>query len=187
MWLRHAHTRVREVDLAAGVVDAEHDGYTRLPGPPVHRRWLIAPRNDRSQLVVEIITGSGNHEVIASWPLHPSLDAKPIPHGHIVSRDDSAIAQLLYASTVTLMIDGERGNVVENLGWWSDRLESRTPAWWLGAVGNGDLPIVTATLITPMDGHVTNGLSVELQSGRITVHWLEDAKARAVDISVRER
>lgn len=186
MWLRHAHTRVREVDLAAGVVDAEHDGYTRLPGHPVHRRWLIAPRNDRSQLVVDMITGSGHHEVRASWPLHPSLDAKPIPRGHIVSRDDSAVAQLLYASTVPLRIDAERGNVVENLGWWSDRFESRTPAWWLGAVGNTELPIVIATLITPMDGHVTDGLSVELQSGRITVHWKENGEARAVDIPVRE-
>lgn len=186
MWLRHACTRVRNVDLAAGVVDAEHDGYTRLPGRPVHRRWLISPCNGRSQLVVDMITGSGHHEVRASWPLHPSLDAKPIPHGHIVSRDDSAIAQLLYASTVRLMIDGERGNVVENLGWWSDRFESRTPAWWLGAVGNAELPIVIATLITPVDGHTTDGLSVELQRGRITVHWIEDGEARAVDILVRE-
>ena len=186
MWLRHAHIRVREVDLAAGVVDAEHDGYTRLPGHPVHRRWLIAPRNDRSQLVVDMITGSGHHEVRASWPLHPSLDATPIPRGHIVSRDDSAIAQLLYASTAPLMIDAERGNVLENLGWWSNRFESRTPAWWLGAIVNAELPIVIATLITPMDGHVTEGLAVELQGRRVTVHWLEDAKARAVDISVRE-
>lgn len=187
MWLRRARTRVREVDLAAGLVDAEHDGYMRLPGHPVHRRWLIAPRDNRSQLVVDMISGSGHHEVRASWPLHPSLDVKLIPRGHILSRDDVAIAQLLYASTVTLTIDQERGNVLENLGWWSDRFESRTPAWWLGAVGNAELPIVIATLISPMDGHVTDGLSVELQSGRISVHWEENGEARAVDIPVRER
>jgi hypothetical protein len=94
---------------------------------------------------------------------------------------------LLYTSTVPLAIDGERGNVVENLGWWSDRLESRTPAWWLGAVANAELPIVIATLITPMDGHTTDGLSVELQGGRIAVHWIEDGEVRTVDIPDRER
>lgn len=186
MWLRHAKTRVRKVDLAAGVVDAEHDGYTRLSGRPVHRRWLIAPHNDRSQLVVDMITGRGHHEVRTSWPLHPRFDVQRIPLGHIVSQDESAVAQFLYASTAPLLIDEVRGDVQKNLGWWSDRLESRVPAWWLGAVCDAELPVVIVTLITPIDGNATDDLSVELQHGRINVRWAEGGTTRRLELQVQD-
>ncbi|AKK30259.1 hypothetical protein AB431_05225 [Mycobacterium sp. EPa45] len=173
LWLRHARTRVHKVDLVTGFVDAEHDGYTRLRGKPIHRRWLIAPPDHQSQLVVDMITGSGHHEVRASWPLHPSLQVERIPLGHKASREDSALAQLLYASTAPLMIDEVRGDVRENLGWWSDRLESRKPAWWLGAVATAELPVVIATLIAPVDGRRPDDLSVELRGDYINVCWAE--------------
>lgn len=185
MWLRHAQTRARNVDLSAGMVEAEHYGYTRLPGHPVHRRWLVAPHDERSYLVVDLISGRGHHEIRASWPLHPALDAHRIPSGHIVSRGDSAVVQLLYASTAPLVLREERGDLRGNLGWWSDRLESRTPAWWLGAVSNSELPLVIASLITPMDGNAADGLTVEFQGCWINARWIEDGETHAVALPVR--
>ncbi|WP_246224498.1 heparinase II/III domain-containing protein [Mycolicibacterium anyangense] len=185
MWLRHARTHVREIDLNAGVVDAEHDGYTRLPGGPVHRRLLIAPGDEPWQLVVDVVTGTGSHEVRASWPLHPSLEVERISSGHNVSRQGSAVLQLLYASNAPLVVDEVRGDTMQNLGWWSDRLESRTPSWWLGAVANVELPVVIATLLAASDGYRADGLSVEVEGDRVEVQWSEEGERRAVTIPVR--
>lgn len=185
MWTCHAKTGVHRVDLATGVVDAQHDGYSRLRGRPVHRRVLIAPPDDRIQLVVDVITGEGSHEIRTSWPLNPSLEIQRIQSGHIVSRDGRAIAQLLSASTAPLLIDSVRGDDQRNLGWWSYRLESRTPAWWLGAVCRAELPLVIATLVTPMDGHSTEDLSVDLRGeAMIRVQWREGNRLRAIDVDI---
>lgn len=186
MWAGHARTRVHRIDLDAGVVDAEHDGYTRLPGRPIHRRWLIARPGESAQLVVDMITGAGVHEVRSSWPLHPSLDIQRTEFGHSISRNGSTIAQLQHASTASLAIDEVRGDRRQNLGWWSERLESRIPAWWLSAVANAELPILIATLINPMDGPVAQDLAVDLKHDEITAHWEENGTIRTVNIPISD-
>ena len=86
-WRQHAVTTVRSVDLDGGVVDAEHDGYTRLEDPVVHRRWLIAPPGDTTVAVVDLLDGRSVHDVAVSWPLHPELEVTPDSNGHMVIRD----------------------------------------------------------------------------------------------------
>lgn len=184
LWTRHAHTRVRGVNLNTGVVDAEHDGYTRLPGRVVHRRWLIAPPTDRAQLVVDLVSGTGIHEVRTSWPLSPSLEASRFAARHTVSRDRVQVLQILHAATVPLGFDDRFGDEASALGWWSDRLESRVPAWWLGAVCRAALPVVIATLITPADGVPTSDLRVTMQDNVIEATWAEDKFARSTAVRV---
>lgn len=179
MWTRHAQVRVLGVDLPAGVVDAEHDGYTRLPGRVVHRRWLISPPDARYQLVVDLITGTGNHEVRTCWPLHPSLHVERSGDGHVVS-GGKPVVHLLHAATAPVTLQDSFGDEAADLGWWSDRMESRDPSWWLGAVCRTELPVVLATLIAPADGVVTKGLSVSKQRDLIDVRWSEDAGLRSV-------
>lgn len=184
LWTRHAHTRLRGVNLSSGVVDAEHDGYTRLPGRVMHRRWLIAPPADRAQLVVDFVSGTGVHEVRTSWPLHPSLDASRFDAGHTLSRDQVPVLQVMHAATVELRFDDSFGDEANALGWWSDRLESRVPAWWLGAVCRVDLPVVIATLIIPADGVQTSDFGVTMQHSVIEATWTEDTVDRSVVVRV---
>ena len=116
MWSQHAQVKVLGVDLEAGVVDARHDGYQRLAGGVVHRRWLIAPPNDRTQLVVDLITGMEQHTCLQNWPLHPSLAVEPLPSGHILIRGDLPVMQLLYAASAHFTHQGVRGDEEMNLG-----------------------------------------------------------------------
>ena len=184
LWSKHAHTKVRRVDLSAGVVDAEHDGYTRLKGRVVHRRWLIAPPDDRAILVVDLISGAGSHEVRTSWPLHPELDVRPVQGGHAVFRDDSQVLQILYAGTAITAHDQVRANEARNVGWSSQCLESRTPAWWLGATCVAEVPLAMAALLTPADGVSTADLHIESKQDRIEVTWTEAGTMRHVTIDV---
>jgi len=184
LWSRHARTRVVGLNVNEGVVDAEHDGYARLPGRVIHRRWLVAPPEGGFQLVVDLVAGNGVHEVRTSWPLHPSLEAARRGAEHVVSRREQSVLRALHAATVPLRFDDKFGDEADGLGWWSDRLESRVPAWLLGTVCYSELPIVVATLITlPGDMDATD-LAVSLRGGIIEATWMTGAALRSVVIDL---
>ena len=184
LWSKHAKVEVLGADLTAGVVDAQHDGYSRLPGDVIHRRWLITTSDDCEQaLVVDLIRGTGHHEVRTNWPLHPSLGIDCIDGGYRAVRDRVPVLQLLFTGTARLEIDAVRGNADSNLGWWSDGLESRVPAWWLSARCEAELPLVTASLLSTAGNGSEKGLEVELREDEtIHVHWEENDGYRSVSI-----
>ena len=78
LWTGHARVRVHAVDLERGIFDAEHDGYRRLPSPVTHRRWVSAPPRRGTILVLDELSGSGEHQMRVSWPLHPSLGIEKV-------------------------------------------------------------------------------------------------------------
>lgn len=172
MWSRHAEVRVNAVDLAAGIVDAEHDGYLRLAEPVRHRRWLLAPPDEDSILVVDHVSGHGRHRVRTSWPLAPALGVVRAPGGHLVTRGGTAIAQIATVATSPLTVEEVRGDESSGLGFWSNRLESREPAWLVGANCSAALPLWVATVIAPTsDGPGVSMLPLRLDGGRLVVAW----------------
>ncbi len=118
------------------------------------------------------------------WPLHPSLDVRQVEGGHTVCRNESPVLQILYAATAPVTHDQIRGDTARNLGWWSHRLESRTPAWWLSAACVADTPLVMATLLTPVDGVSTVDLNVKSKDGRIETTWTEGGAPRCITIEI---
>lgn len=184
LWTQHARVTTLGVDLDAGVVDARHDGYARLRGEVVHRRWLIAPRAHTMQLVVDLITGTGRHSCEQNWPLHPSLDIESTADGHLLSRAGLAVARLHYAASLPVTVDAVRGDEQANTGWWSDPAAGRSPAWWLSAHCSGELPAVMVTLIAPADGVAVEDLSVALSETAIEVQWTEDGRGRNTTVDV---
>lgn len=174
LWRDRAQVRVRSVDLARGIVDAEHDGYRRLPEPVVHRRWLVAPPGGATALVIDLLDGRARHDVRATWPLHPSLDVEARGCGHLVTRDDVPVLHVAYAASPAHPVREEvRGDPHTGLGWWSHRLESRVPAWWIGSSCTAHAPVVLATALTTAgdDGVGATGLTVELSETAIDVRW----------------
>ncbi|HKV17765.1 MAG TPA: alginate lyase family protein, partial [Mycobacterium sp.] len=146
-WKRAARTAVRSVNLDRGVVDAEHDGYRRLDDPVTHRRWLVAAPDEPTVAVIDLLDGHSVHDVAVSWPLHPDLHAEPNLRGHRVSRNGSVVLELLYAATSSVETEQVRGDATANRGWWSDRLEARMPAWWVGARCRTAGPVALLTVL----------------------------------------
>ncbi|NNH70811.1 alginate lyase family protein [Nocardia uniformis] len=184
LWSEHAEVRVRAVDLDRGVVDAEHNGYRRLSDPVVHRRWLVAPPDGREIVVVDLLSGNGIHSAQASWPLHPRLDVRPVDGGHIVSRAGDTVLAAAYASTVGFEPNQIRGDEQNQIGWWSERLEARTPSWLIGARSSGTAPFV---IVTVFGGDATSirGLRVTLTDADIRVRWMDGETPRALAIDTR--
>lgn len=146
-WRRHATTAVGTVDLDRGIVDASHDGYRRLKDPVVHRRWLSAAPGDSAIVIVDLIVGRAAHDVDVSWPLHPELDVAPLPHGHEVTRNGSPVLQLCSAATSSIESTAVLADRESDLGWWSERLEDRVPAWLIGVRCRTVGPVAILTVL----------------------------------------
>ncbi len=161
---------VGSVDLTNGVVDAEHDGYTRLAQPVVHRRWLIAPPDATTTLVLDAVTGTGEHRIRTSWPLHPRLDAVVDGGVHRVTDAGEPIMHVVSAAPVPLQAWSVRGDEPSGLGWWSARFEDREPGWLVGAVTEDavEVPVAIATLLAEGDGDPPTQASVALGADKIS-------------------
>lgn len=174
LWTEHAEVRVGCVDLERGVVDAEHSGYRRLPRPVTHRRWVYAPPQvDAAVLVVDEVSGVGEHQMQVTWPLHHEIDISHRPDSYALSRDGVSVAQVAIVSCEDLVLDEVRADHDTQLGWWSDRLEARTPSWSVSGVVRGRVPLVVATIMQPF-GRATGDIvdpTVTSTGDVITVSW----------------
>lgn len=186
MWSAHATTRVRSVDLDRGVVDAEHDGYARLPEPVRHRRWLLAPPQHPELIVVDLLSGSGIHSAQLTWPLHPALEAKPTDDGHLGLKDGRTVLALTYASNHPLTPTQVHGDKDTNLGWWSERLEAREPSWSIGAKCSGTVPLVAITVLRPLEGETTpiRELEIAHTGEQILAQWFDGETRRTLIIDL---
>jgi len=69
---RRARIRNAVYVPADGVAVAEHDGYSRLPGRPIHQRRVELSKGVLT--VVDIVSGARRHRVQGTWHLHPDVD-----------------------------------------------------------------------------------------------------------------
>lgn len=187
LWTEHARVRVRRVDLAAGLVEAEHDGYLRLANPVRHVRWLIAPPGENTVVVVDLIEATGEHSAVVSWPLAPDLDVRCDATRHHARRAGQPLLSLTYAATSPVELVEVRGDEDSNLGWWSTRLESRRPAWLVGVRSALRGPAVLVTALEPGGAAAVTDLAVHLSAGQIVVTWREDGRSREVTVERPER
>ena len=89
--------RIHRKQGEAWVLSANHDGYCRLPGKPVHyREWLMSKR----ELVIrDKIMGQGVHHVASAFPLHPKISVND-------SQDQSAVLNV-EGHLVQILIEGD--------------------------------------------------------------------------------
>jgi uncharacterized heparinase superfamily protein len=92
--------RVRDVvtGIDGGVVTIEacHDGFRRLPGRPCHRRrWSLAETGLR---VDDLVTGHGQHSVVARWHLAPGAQLRLADGGAEVTTSAGEFRAIITAS-----------------------------------------------------------------------------------------
>ena len=134
LWLRHAQGR--EIDVADdGRVarwTAEHDGYSALEPPARHRRSVRLDRVGRAIDIVDEIDG-GSYDIRLAFHLGPDIEAE-LAGSCALLRWPGAPAP---AGTARLELPAEldwslvKGETEPILGWYSDGLGRRTPAFTL--------------------------------------------------------
>lgn len=86
-WKNPPHVKVeqwingQQFDLFQG----SHNGYSRLPSPVIHRRWVFH-RKGKFCLVRDVAEGSGTHQLDIAWHVGPTLS--PVASKGCVFADD---------------------------------------------------------------------------------------------------
>ena len=147
MWVRHAHAREVEViddgDIATWT--AEHDGYSSLDPPALHRRSVLLDRASRSIDIVDQIDG-GSHDIRLAFHLGPEVRVEL--NGSWAALDWPT-ASTPGVARMELPPDLEwtlhRGETDPILGWYSGGLGQRIPAFTLIGCGRSapGVPLIT--------------------------------------------
>ena len=127
---------------------AEHTGYARLPGRPVHRRHFHLDKQTRTLVIRDHVLGTGHHEVSATFCLAP---VKPVLAWHdglvtLTARSSGACLTL-----VTGAPDKETWQAMLAPREQSLRYGERHPIVALRLVTHATLPLrlVTVLRVTP--------------------------------------
>ncbi|WNS43760.1 alginate lyase family protein [Paenibacillus sp. MMS20-IR301] len=109
-------------------IDAAHDGYTRLPGPVVHRRWVLSGKDIPLMLIADWLEGDAAHSLEQRFHLHP--EAVP----RLSAEDGRTTASVTYPGSgvklnmiwTTSGLTDERFSVTKQEGWVSEIYGSKS-------------------------------------------------------------
>ncbi|PQP82414.1 heparinase [Paenibacillus sp. PCH8] len=110
-------------------MDASHDGYTRLPDPVTHRRWILAGVDVPLLLIVDWLDAQAEHTLEQRFHLHPQADlalrmnddGEPTAG---INQAESAV--ILSMQWVTAGIAKGNFEVTEQPGWISEVYGSKS-------------------------------------------------------------
>jgi hypothetical protein len=130
------------------LLDASHDGYTRLRGKVTHRRIILDIPQD-GWLVIDSLTGQNRHTVEIPWHFHPQVSTA-ISDTHCQAYEESGVGlHLTWTSTVPLQAQVYRGQENPPCGWVSFTAGHKEPADVLMLSASLELPVWIATLLVP--------------------------------------
>ncbi len=130
-------------------VEAEHDGYLRMPGGVIHRRRLLRIQSGY-WIIADDFRGSGNHTFDFNYHFAPGVEVSSLKQDdELVARVDGAGLLLgLYASQ-PLQKELVRGRTAPIGGWVSAGYGEKKPSSTLRATLLGPPPAAAITLLAP--------------------------------------
>ncbi|MEY2893817.1 MAG: hypothetical protein RJA98_3725 [Pseudomonadota bacterium] len=143
LWVDKATCTLKQFESTdtQGRFNAQHNGYQRLPGQPVHERdvrWEGGPAQRFT--VTDHIRSQAAHQAVVAWHFAPDCDLTLLTDGSVQVQHDG---QPLLRMQVLNPTDGHwtlhRGQADEFLGWHSPHLGAWAPAtsllWHTHTVG----------------------------------------------------
>lgn len=140
---------------------AKHNGYTRLPGSPVHQRDIYL-YDDGTLLVLDTLLGSGEHIVESRQHFHPDCMVSSCHSAeYVVSRKEHSIQ-------LSFLTEGEvsiyKGSTDPILGWYAPSFGSKEPSPCVVWRKRVKLPYRTGYLL-----HVDGSLPFKIGGDRISI------------------
>jgi len=172
------------------LLDASHRGYERLPGRVGHRRSIIDLPAE-GWLVIDSLTGGGQHQVEVLWHFHPSVEVSLSDASLLAPIDPRQGLAMRWAATAPLPARVHRGRESPPDGWVSREAGQKEAAQVLVLGGPMDLPARIVTLLTPFsrmgvrpwlrlaDGRGGFAVTCEAEGTVTTVLLAEEGQPRA--------
>jgi hypothetical protein len=131
-------------------IEAEHDGYLRIPEGVVHRRRVLHILGEY-WVIVDDFRGSGKHTFDFNYHFAPGIEVSSLKHDEdeLIARAEHAGLLLgLYASQ-PLRTELIRGQTAPIGGWASGGYGEKKPSLTLRARLAGPVPAAAITLLAP--------------------------------------
>jgi Heparinase II/III-like protein/Heparinase II/III N-terminus len=150
LWSAKANSRLLRLDSNNDqvTIDAEHDGYLRLPEPVTHRRTVHFDRGTGNVSLEDNFRGTGKHQVELFFHLHEDAEVLNVRDGEAQIRWHNRL--ITFSSPDLSSPDGTtrweilRGSENPRLGWRSHSFNQKQP-------------IATLRLRTEIDGSSNAG------------------------------
>jgi hypothetical protein len=187
-WRSRASARIlRHVVLPdVELIEAEQDGYRRLPEPIVHRRRIVRLPED-CWVVLDDLRGSGNHTFDFHYHFGPEADAafrRAFTDGcQLEVRAPDARLRMFFVASQPLEQEMIRASLAPIQGWDSPRYGTRSPACVLRASARGTAPLVALTILMPVS---TNEAELEPQAPRFVTVPVDARSCLAAVVLERE-
>lgn len=133
LWSAKANSRLLGFDNKNGqiTIDAEHDGYQRLPEPVTHRRTVHFDRASGNVSLEDNFRGTGRHRVELFFHMHEDTEILSVRDGEAQIRWHNRL--IIFSSPELSSPDGNprweilRGSENPRLGWRSHSFNQKQP------------------------------------------------------------
>jgi hypothetical protein len=158
-------------------VAAEHDGYQRFTGRPLHRRSVFH-RRDGTTFVFDHLLGDGTHDAELNWHLAAGTRVEPAGRGAWEALGDGFRLRLALLADAMVETEVIEGREQPPQGWVSPRFGHRESAPVLHSYRRAPLPMTWVTVLSPA------GASEEEGGGTTLLAATGDLTPRGAVISV---
>lgn len=151
LWLAHARARLVSFEITPDEECwiAEHDGYSRLPDPVVHRRELRFVRATATLTVRDELLCRKEHQLELPWHFAEGCEVR-LDAGALIARNGPAVLRMTLPTAARWQL--VQGQEDPPLGWISRAFDSKRPTTTL----LGELAIRgTTTLVTELQVDLT--------------------------------
>jgi hypothetical protein len=127
MWTQHAAARCIEFDAGSDVQRfvGEHDGYSRLPDPVLHRREIVFDASRHGIEVADMLRCEGEHAARRAW--HFAEDCVVEKHGDGLKIVSGRTEVIMMPLEPLERVEIHRGGTAEQGGWVSRRFGLKVP------------------------------------------------------------
>ncbi|MBN2560120.1 MAG: alginate lyase family protein [Phycisphaerae bacterium] len=150
LWGRRARARCLRWESSndADVVVGEHDGYTRLDDPVVHRRTIRLNKREREVLIGDEILARAHHDLSMYW--HLAEDCHVTPLGENRFRIDCGSGTVDLAFDTRLTISTAVGGTDPIAGWVSRGYHHKMPTTtFVGRLAAKGAEMITTRISLP--------------------------------------
>jgi len=129
LWSTKANARFIEVTDSADAVrmEAEHDGYLRLPDPVLHRRSVTWDKKSLALLVEDSFLCQGKHLAEIHWHVSEHVDITQLPDGSVRGEMGDRTIAFSFPGELGADVRVVRGETEPILGWRSPAFHRKTP------------------------------------------------------------
>jgi hypothetical protein len=155
-------------DSSLDFAEGEHRAYGDLPGSVLHRRGVILTRAPGYCVIVDDLTGAGEHHVDLRFQLAPMPVAVTSDQWVRAGGPDGSGLLIHALSTVALKLTVAEGELEPRRGWIAPDYGLQTPAPMLVYSLVAALPVRLVTLLLPTDcGIDPSSVAPIIRDGRL--------------------